>query len=267
MSPLGLLRACHPLPAAGVTLVSGVLALGMGHRPGSAALVTATVAASQLAVGWTNDAIDAGRDGSVGRTDKPLAAADPADRRTVAIAAVVATAVTIAAALAWGWPAAGWALLGLVAAQLYNWPLKSTPASIVPYLVSFATLPAFVSTTLPGAPAAPGWLMLAAALLCGGAHLLNAIPDLAQDAATGVRGLPQRLGARGSLLLASVLLLAATVTLVVGARPPWWASTVALALAVALTPIGWYAAPRVAFRAVIAVAALDVLVLAVSGAL
>src|SRR5689334_23640510 len=53
-------------------------------------------------------------------------------------------------ALAWGWPAAGWFLLAFASAQLYNWPLKATPASIVPYLVSFAALIEFIGTARPG---------------------------------------------------------------------------------------------------------------------
>ncbi|MDI1465122.1 UbiA family prenyltransferase [Catellatospora sp. KI3] len=266
MSPLRLLRACHPLPALAVTAVSGLLALGMGHSLRGAALVAGTVGLSQLAVGWANDAIDAGRDLAVGRADKPLAA-EPGGRRTVAIAAVLATAATVAAALAWGWPASGWFLLALVSAQLYNWPLKGTPASIVPYLVSFAALIAFIGAARPGSPPAPGWLLLAAALLTGAAHLLNAVPDLADDAATGVRGLPQRLGARRSLLLATVLLIAAMAVLIAGARPPLWAALVVSVTAVAMIPLGRYADPRTAFRALLGLALVDVLVLVVAGVL
>lgn len=266
MSPLRLLRACHPLPALAVTVFGALLAGGMGHSPGGVAAVAVTVALSQLSVGWANDAIDAGRDIAVGRTDKPLAG-DPAGRRTVAVAAVVATALTVAACLAWGWPAGAWFLAALISAQLYNWPLKATPVSIVPYLVSFACLVVFVSTARPGAPLPPGWLVAAAALLAGAAHLLNAVPDLADDAATGIHGLPQRLGARRSLLAASGLLLAATVVLLAGARPPLWAGIGALLTTVALIIIGWYAAPLTAFRALLAVAVVDLVLLVLSGAL
>lgn len=254
-----LLRACHPLPAAAVTVLSGALALGLGQRPSDAALAAATIGASQLSIGWANDAIDAGRDQAVGRADKPLVRR-PDLVGTVKIAALIAAAVTIGAAFAWGWPRGALVVLGLAAAQLYNWPLKATPASIVPYLICFAALPAFL------APGAPLWLIAAAALLGGSAHLVNAIPDLADDARTGVRGLPQRLGAKASLMLASGLLIVATATLVVGARPPWWAASAALLSAASLPLIGRFAKARTAFRAVIAVAALDVVLLVVSGA-
>lgn len=255
-----LLRACHPLPAAAVTVIAGGLALGLGERAHTAALAAATIGASQLSVGWANDAIDARRDRAVRRADKPLAArADLLG--TVTVAAWIATAVTLVAALAWGWPQGFWLGVALVSAQLYNWPLKATIASIVPYLVSFGALPAFLS------PHPPAWMIVAAALLGGGAHLVNAIPDLEDDAATGVRGLPQRIGARASLYLASTLLLAATFTLVLGARPVWWASAGALLAAASLPVLGRFAAPRTTFRALLLVAAIDVTLLILSGTL
>jgi 4-hydroxybenzoate polyprenyltransferase len=162
-------------------------------------------------------------------------------------------------------------LVGIFA-LLYDWPLKSTPFSVVPYLVAFGLLPAFVVVALPGHPAPPAWLVAAGALLGGGAHFANVLPDLADDAATGVRGLPHRLGATGSQVAAAVLLLAATLTLVLGpAGPPSWAGLAAAAAAVVVLPLGWYAArrargrPVAMFRAVIVVALIDVLLLIFSG--
>ena len=98
------------------------------------------------------------------------------------------------------------------------------------------------------------------------------LPDLADDAATGVRGLPHHLGALGSSVAAAVLLLVATLTLVFGPPgPPSWAGIAAAAVAVVVLPIGWYAArrargrPVAMFRAVIVVALIDVLLLIASG--
>ncbi len=255
-----LLRACHPLPTLAVTVFSGLLAAGLGQSARQAVLAAGTIGLSQLSIGWANDAIDARRDRAAGRVDKPLALR-PELIGVVKTAAWVAGALTLLAALAWGWPRGALAAVGLAAAQLYNWPLKATPASIVPYLVCFATLPAFL------APASPWWLIAAAALLGGGAHLLNAIPDLEADRVTGVRGLPQRLGARPSLLIASVLVLLTTVVVIAGARPPTWSAVIALLASAALPVLGWVAPPRLTFRAVIVVAGIDVGVVLVSGAL
>ncbi|MFG1745519.1 UbiA family prenyltransferase [Micromonospora chalcea] len=268
---LGLVRASHPEPAAAVTVVAALLAAGAGHSAAGVAAVALTVLASQLAVGWSNDLIDAERDAAVGRTDKPVTTG-AVSRPALARAVVVAVVATPLLALAGGSAAAACATLGLVSALLYNRPLKSTAVSVLPYAVSFGALPAFVVLALPGSPAPPAWLVAAAALLGAGAHFANVLPDLADDARTGVRGLPHRLGPAGSRLAAAGLLLAATVALVFGPPgPPSWAGLSAVAAAVAVPALGWYAGRAAAgrsasaFRAVLVVALIDVLLLVTSG--
>ena len=264
---LGLVRACHPEPTAAVTLAAALLALP-GHSAGRVLLVTATVLASQLAVGWSNDAIDADRDAAVGRPDKPIPAG-LVPRRVVRWAAVVAAVVTVPLALLSGTAAATVAVTGLVSALLYNWPLKSTVVSVLPYAVSFAALPAFVVLARGARP--PGWLLAAGALLGAGAHFANTLPDLADDARTGVRGLPHRLGPVGSQVVAAVLLLAATAALAFGPPgPPSWPGLAGFAGAAVVLPIGGYTASRrtgsrAAFRAVLVVALVDLVLLVLAG--
>ncbi|MGI5212990.1 UbiA family prenyltransferase [Plantactinospora sp. CA-290183] len=271
---LGLVRASHPEPALAVTTVSALLAWGIGHPPGAIAAVALTVLASQLAIGWVNDRLDADRDAAVGRRDKPIAAG-MIGRRAVGVAGALAAVATPLPALALNLTAAAWATVALVSALLYNWPLKSTPVSVLPYAVSFGTLPAFVVLALPGAPAPPVWLVVAGALLGAGAHFANVLPDLADDARTGVRGLPHRLGRAGSQAAAAGLLLGATATLVLGPPgPPSWAGLAAIAVAAVVPTAGWYAGrvaarrgerPVAAFRAVMLVAVIDVVLLVASG--
>lgn len=271
---LGLVRASHPEPATAVTAVAGLLAWGVGHRPSGIASVVLIVLSSQLAVGWTNDRLDADRDAMVGRTDKPVAAA-VVSRRTVGLAAALAALATPLLALTTNPTAALWATVGLISALLYDWPLKFTPVSVLPYALSFGALPAFIVLALPGAPAPPGWLVAAAACLGAGAHFANVLPDLADDARTGVRGLPHRLGPTASRVAAAGLLLAATVTLVFGPPgPPSWAGLSAVAAAVVVPPLSWYGSrttvraggrPVAAFRAVMLVAVIDVVLLVASG--
>ena len=268
---LALLRASHPEPGGAVTLAMTLLAVGAGHRGWAILGVFAAVGATQLAVGWVNDWLDADRDRITGRRDKPIASGAVA-RRTVGTAGLVAALAIPLLGLPFGpRPTVVITLVGIFA-LLYDWPLKSTVFSVVPYLVAFGLLPAFVVVALPGNPAPPAWLVAAGALLGGGAHFANVLPDLADDAATGVRGLPHRLGATGSSVAAAVLLLAATLTLVLGpAGPPSWAGWAAAAAAVVVLPLGWYAATRATgrrvamFRAVIVVALIDVLLLIFSG--
>jgi hypothetical protein len=81
-------------------------------------------------------------------------------------------------------------------------------------------VPSIVVLALPGTAVAPAWASAAGALLGVGAHLCNALPDLEEDLAQGVRGLPHRLGPRRSAACAAVLLLAAAVVLAVGPPGP-----------------------------------------------
>jgi 4-hydroxybenzoate polyprenyltransferase len=266
----GLLRACHPEPTAAVTATSALLALASGRDAGGTAAVALAVLASQLATGWANDAIDAPRDAVVGRSDKPIPAG-LVDRRTVAVGAVAAAVLTVPLALLSGPRAALVAALGLAAALLYDWPLKSTAVSVLPYAVSFAALPAFVLLGRPGAGPPPWWLVAAGALLGAGAHFANALPDLADDARTGVRGLPHRLGAPRSRLAAAALLLAATAALAFGpSGPPSWLALGGFLGAAVVLPLGGYVAARrpgsrAAFRAVLLVALVDVGLLLAAG--
>jgi 4-hydroxybenzoate polyprenyltransferase len=268
---VALLKASHPEPGGAVTIAMTLLAVGVGHRGWSIVGVCAAVAATQLAVGWVNDWLDADRDRVAGRRDKPVASGE-VSRRTVGIAGLISALAIPVLGLPFGPEATVCITLVGIFALLYDWPLKSTPFSVVPYLVAFGLLPAFVVVSLPGHPTPPAWLVAAGALLGGGAHFANVLPDLADDAATGVRGLPHRIGAAWSQVAAAGLLLAATLTLVFGppGRPSWPGIAAAVA-AVVVLPIGWYAARRASgrpvamFRAVIVVALIDVLLLIASG--
>ena len=266
-----LLTASHPEPGGAVTVAMTLLAVGVGHRGWAIPGVFLVVASTQLAVGWVNDWLDADRDRIAGRPDKP-AATGAVSRRTVGIAGLLSTLAVPLLALPFGRPATLCITTAVMVALLYDWPLKSTPFSVLPYLVAFGLLPAFVVYALPGHPAPPIWLVVAGALLGGGAHFVNVLPDLADDAATGVRGLPHRIGATGSTIAAAVLLLAATTTLVFGPPgPPSWAGIAAAVAAVVVLPLGWYATrrahgrPVAMFRAVIVVALIDVVLLILSG--
>ncbi|GAA2152732.1 MULTISPECIES: UbiA family prenyltransferase [Glycomyces] len=257
-----LVRASHPLPAVAVSAVAAGLALGSDRPLGSAVLATAAVFAGQLSVGWLNDLVDAPRDALVGRTDKPLAAKEirPAAVRAAFLAsAVAAVALTLLSA-----PLAAAAhLAALASAWAYDLKLKSTAISVLPFAVSFGLLPAFLSN---GDPFPPPWLIAAAATLGSAAHFVNVLPDLADDAATGVRGLPHRLGPLPSRLATAALVLAASLLLVFG--PDGTASPLALATvpaAVVILIAGFLLdnrpRSRAAFRAVMLVALIDVALL------
>lgn len=216
---MALLRCSHPEPTAMVALLLVVLAATAGHGPGRVVLVGAAVLAGQLSIGWLNDALDAGRDAAVGRGDKPLVSG-AVTVTAVRTAALAAGTACVPLSLALGWPAGVAHLVAVAAGWAYDLGLKSTTASVVPYLVCFGLLPAVVVLALPGSPAPPWWLVAGGALLGAGAHFANVLPDLHDDAATGVRGLPHRLGRPASTAAAALLMLAATTVLAAGAPVP-----------------------------------------------
>ena len=266
----GLLLATHAGPAVAVTVVAALLAVAGGVPAGRVVLVTAAVLAGQASIGWSNDWLDAERDRAVARGDKPVVqgAVSPALLRAAAVVAVVA-AVVLSLLLG---PAPGILLLVLVASGwAYNAGLKRTPASLVPYATGFGALPAGVLAAAPGAPLAPWWMVAAGAALGGAAHLANVAPDLEDDLATGVRGLPHRLGARASALTGALLLGGASLVLVLGpAGPPGVTGWVGLALAVPAVVVAALAGTarlrRLAFPAVMLLTVLDVVLLVVGGA-
>jgi 4-hydroxybenzoate polyprenyltransferase len=257
-----LVRACHPEPTVAVTGVTALLAWGAGADLGRGALVTAAVFTGQLSIGWSNDLVDARRDRAVHRTDKPLATGALAES-TVQVAVGAAVVACIALSLLCGLRSGLTHLvLGVGSGWAYNLGLKRTRWSWVPYAVAFGSLPAVVSLAMSPSRLPPAWLMVAGAMLGVGAHLVNALPDLADDEATGVRGLPHVLGRRASQQIATAVLVVASVVAFLGpwTSPPAWC-WVGLLVVVGLAAFGLRSSGRLAFHATVAIAAVDVIML------
>ena len=278
MSSTTLVRAlalsCHPIPSLAVTSLTAGLALLAGLPPGRGILVTAAVFTGQLSIGWSTDYLDAERDLAVDRRDKPVAAGAVAPR-VAGLATVVALTVTIALSAALGWPGGAAALGTAACGWAYNLGLKATVFSWVPYAIAFGLLPAVV--TLSDSPPRwpPAWALTAGALLGVAAHLANALPDLRDDEATGVRGLPHRLGERPTALTGAGLLLAASAVILFGSgegaggQPGWWrpagfVAAVLVAGAAAASAVRDPSSQRF-FRATILITVMDLIFFALSG--
>jgi 4-hydroxybenzoate polyprenyltransferase len=265
-----LIEATHPGPTAAVTVVATLLAVAAGVPAGRAVLLFLAVLAGQASIGWSNDWLDADRDRAVARHDKPVVqgAVRPAQLRT---AALIAATLAVVLSLVLG-VAPGVLLLLLVASGwAYNAGLKRTWASWVGYVVGFGALPAGVVAAAPGSPAAPWWLVVAGGAIGAAAHLANVAPDLEDDLATGIRGLPHRLGPRVSAAAGALLLGGASIVLVAGPEGrPTPAGWVVLGLAVPAVAVaalaGTRAYRRLAFPAILLLTVLDVALLLVGGA-
>jgi 4-hydroxybenzoate polyprenyltransferase len=262
--------SCHPIPSVAVTTLGAGLAALAGLSVGRAMLVTAAVFTGQLSIGWSNDYLDAERDRAVHRSDKPVAVGAVAPR-VAGIAAVVALIVTIALSAALGWPGGAAALVIVLCGWLYNMGLKGTVLSWLPYAIAFGMLPAVATLSASPSRWPAAWALSAGALLGVAAHLANVLPDLREDVATGVRGLPHRLGARATALTAAAILLAASAAILFGPGGPaslrGWVGFFAAVLVAGVAATAAYRDPssRRFFQATILIAGLNLTFFALSG--
>jgi 4-hydroxybenzoate polyprenyltransferase len=223
----GLVRATHALPSLAVTAFFTATAVAAGVGPRSA-LLAAAVLIGQASIGWANDYVDAPLDEAADRRDKPIPAG-AVRRGLVGACAGAALIADIPLSLALGWRAGAAHIVAVGSAWHYDLWLKRTPASAVPFAVSFGLVPVIVAAMLPDEPL-PRPTLVAAAAACG----------IAAHATTGVRGLPQRLGPTVSTAVAATFVAVASVLLVV--------ATDAAALAVVAAVVDVAAAAVVVIR-------------------
>jgi 4-hydroxybenzoate polyprenyltransferase len=276
--PLALVASTHPGPTLAVTGIT----VALGWRAGVAGLplvlLGLVMVLDQASVGLSNDWLDAERDRAVGRADKPIARGF-ITASAVRTAAIAAAAASVALSFTLGVQFVIVHLIALASAWSYNAWLKNSVVSVLPYALSFGLLPLIATSALP-AFAAP-WALAAGALLGVAAHFANVLPDLDDDAATGIRGLPHRLGRRASGVLTYVVLVAASSFVVFGpgasagagasaGEPPSALAWAALAVVALLSIIGTVLVltrppTRVLFQLIIAAAIIDVALLATAG--
>ncbi|GAA0992167.1 UbiA family prenyltransferase [Subtercola frigoramans] len=290
---LALIAACHPGPTAAVTTLSVILAIAIGLSPLRIVGVGAAILAGQLAIGWSNDWLDARRDVEAGRTDKPVVTGAVAVS-TVRTAFIVAALAVIPLSFALGADAAAASIVLTASGLSYNLWLKKTQYSWLPYAVSFGLLPLVVTFAATPPAVAAWWVVATGSLLGLAAHFANVLPDLEDDRAAGVNGLPHRVGrvgsglfAFGSLLLASVMVTFGGMMMpAAGAAPGTPSRSSDAAVAAGATPgllgllgfaIGLVIAAfgvwlvltrppsRLLFQLIIASALIDVVLLALSG--
>jgi 4-hydroxybenzoate polyprenyltransferase len=263
-----LVTACHPEPTVAVTTLTTVLFASAGNSALTCLIGALAIGTGQLSIGWSNDLIDRDRDVAAHRSDKPLVTSrlTAGDLRTACTMAVLLTAPL---SLALGWLPGLLHLSAVAAGWLYNYRLKSSLLSVLPYLYAFGSLPVIATTALDESRLPPAPIVLAAALIGAAAHYANVLPDIADDLAAGVRGLPQLAGVRGATTVAGIASLLATV-LVLLTRPGWLPGLGLVAVAAVLALAARAAArdrPAVVFGAIIGCAAINVALIVATGAL
>ena len=259
----------HPGPGLAVTVVAVLLGVGLQLASWRIVLLGLAVLANQVSVGLSNDWLDAERDRAVGRTDKPVALG-LVSIRLVRAGAVVTALLGVLLTVPLGlWAALAQAVF-IAAAWAYNAGLKNTPISVLPYIVGFGLLPSIATLARPEPLVAAPWAFGLGAMLGVAAHFANVLPDLDDDARTGIAGLPHRIGRRASgVVIWAALVLAALFAFAgpSGAKTvlQWVGLALTLLLAAAIALLLRRAPTRLLFQLIIAAALVNVVLLVFSG--
>ncbi len=200
----GLLKASHFGPTLIVTSISFGFAVHYWWE-GPAYVIAFGVFTGQLVVGWSNDLYDFDDDLRHQRTNKPLVSGLITKQylekwlRAMVPFSFVANLLGplgIRGGLVY--------MLGIACGVAYNFYFKFSVLSPLPYAIAFAALPSSIAISKDITP--PLWMWLGGALLGMAAHFINVLKDMKEDHVSGIKGLPQRLGTRGSVVAAVVLI-------------------------------------------------------------
>ena len=207
----GLLRASHFGPNLLVTLISYFFA-SLYWWEGPAIVIAIGVFCGQLVVGWSNDIIDYQDDLLHNRMKKPLVSGQISLKLLQNyLRVMVPLAIVINLFGPLGFVGGGLSVLAIGLAVAYNIYFKFTVFSWLPYAIAFGSLPSCMALSKAQAPEL--WMWLGGAILGTAAHFLNVIKDMDQDQASGIKGLPQRVGTKASVVTA-IALFAAAVALI-----------------------------------------------------
>ena len=213
---IGLLRASHFGPNLLVTFISLFFAQ-LYWWEGPAFIIAIGVFCGQLVVGWSNDVIDYKDDLLHNRQKKPLVSGQISLRLLLNCLRVMTPLAIVLNLLGpLGFVGGSLSVLAIGLAVAYNFYFKFTVFSWLPYAIAFGSLPSCMALSKGQAPEL--WMWLGGALLGSAAHFLNVIKDMDQDQASGIKGLPQRLGTKASVVIAMALVAAAFAVILITFR-------------------------------------------------
>ncbi len=193
----------HPYPVVMVLSFATILAIATARNSVDLDRLIRTIATlffSQAIVGITNDYHDQDFDERA-QPFKPLVSGlvTPDEARALV---VLAFFLMLVFALSLGPVFLVLALLGTLTGLAYNFGLKQTRFSWLPYLLGFVVLLAAVWIGIERFDARELYLLPSGLLLLFGVHLAHALPDIESDSSLGIGGLAVVVGKRASLVIA-----------------------------------------------------------------
>jgi len=200
----GLLKASHFGPTLLVTAISFGFATYYWWE-GPAYVIAFGVFTGQLVVGWSNDLYDFEDDLKHNRQSKPLvngAITKDYLQRWLRLMVPFSFIANLGGPL--GLNGGLVYMFGVACGVAYNFYFKFSILSPLPFAVAFAALPSCIAISKDITP--PTWMWLGGALFGMAAHFINVIKDMKQDQISEIKGLPQRLGTRKSIVAAALLI-------------------------------------------------------------
>ena len=200
----GLQQACHFGPTVIVTTIAFVFGTYYWWE-GPAFVIAFTVALGQLVVGWSNDLYDYKDDLAHGRTKKPLVSGLITPQYLTKWLRFMVPFSFIANLLGpLGIKGGLVYMFGIAWGVAYNFYFKFSAFSPLPFAIAFAALPSSIAISKGITP--PLWMLLGGSIFGMAAHFINVIKDMKEDQASGIQGLPQRLGTKRSVIVAITLI-------------------------------------------------------------
>ena len=256
------LRAAHFPPTILVTALAYLFSRPL-FSMNSSIIIGLTIFSGQLVVGWTNDLMDVESDRLQGRIHKPVASGEirtPHLRIAIYTDLAVCTALSIFGPL--GVKGGSLHLLAVGFGVSYNLYFKNTFLSPIPYIFAFTALPSTPYVALGITP--PLWLAICGGLFGIVAHFANVLKDLEEDRAIGIKGLPQLLGAKKSIII-TIFCLIIISTIISTQRVgliPWLATSLPMGVALII-----YRPRKYGFPTIMLLALMDVILLLWTGQL
>ena len=200
----GLLKASHFGPTLLVTAISFGFATYYWWE-GPAYVIAFGVFTGQLVVGWSNDLYDFEDDLKHNRQNKPLVSGVITReflQRCLRLMVPFSFIANLGGPL--GIQGGLVYMLGVAFGVAYNFYFKFSFLSPLPFAIAFAALPSCIAISKNITP--PTWMWAGGALFGMAAHFINVIKDMKADQISEIKGLPQLLGTRKSIIAATLLI-------------------------------------------------------------